>query len=69
MYICVQAGGIQPTSIVTMVMKVLHNIYNMCSGDLPDMYALAPQAQGLVHTYVSGKSLAVDKNELLLHYS
>ena len=27
--------GIQPTSIVTMVMKVLHNIYNMCSCDLP----------------------------------
>ena len=27
--------GIQPTSIVTMVMKVLHNIYNMCSRDLP----------------------------------
>ena len=23
------------TSIVTMVMKVLHNIYNMCSHDLP----------------------------------
>ena len=27
--------GIQPTSIVTMVMKVLHNIYNMYSHDLP----------------------------------
>ena len=28
--------GIQPTGVVTMAMKVLHNSYNMC---LPDMYA------------------------------
>ena len=30
--------GIQPTNIVTMVMKVLHN---MCALDLINMYALA----------------------------
>ena len=32
---CDKYLGIQLTSIVTMVMKVLHNIYNMCSRDLP----------------------------------
>ena len=33
--------GIQPTNVVTMVMKVLHNSCNMCTLDLTDMYALA----------------------------
>ena len=33
--------GTQPTNIVTMVMKVLHNSCNMCTLDLSGMYALA----------------------------
>ena len=38
--------GIQHTGVVTMVMEVLHNGCNMCiyNHDLPDMYALRPQA-------------------------
>ena len=32
-------------------MEVLHISCNMCTRDLPDMYALSPQA------YISGKSL------------
>ena len=32
--------GIQPTGIVTMAMEVLQNSCNMCTRDLPDMYAL-----------------------------
>ena len=43
--------GIQPTGVITMAMKVLHNTCNMCICDLPDMDALNPQA------YISGKSL------------
>ena len=43
--------GIQPTGIVTMAMKVLHNTCNMCTLDLPDMNALIPWS------YISGKSL------------
>ena len=38
--------GIQPTGVVTMAMEVLHNTCNMCICDLPDMYALSPQAFG-----------------------
>ena len=51
--------GIQPTNVVTMVMKVLHNSCNMCTLDLSDMYALAlgPAAFVLMHTYASIKSL------------
>ena len=52
--------GIQPSKInaVTMVMKVLHNSYNMRIHDLTDMYALAlwPVALMLVHTYQSNHS-------------
>ena len=33
--------GIQPTNVVTMAVKVLHNSCNMCTLDLTDMYALA----------------------------
>ena len=35
--------GIQPTVVVTMVMEVLHNSCNMCTLDLPDMYAYGPE--------------------------
>ena len=47
---------IQPTGVVTMALKVLHNICNMhmCSCDLPDMYALIPRpcsALRFWHTY------------------
>ena len=35
--------SIQPTGVVTMAMKKLHNTYNMCIPDLPDMNALIPQ--------------------------
>ena len=45
--------SIQPTNVVTMVMKMLHNSCNMCILDLTDMYALAPHAC----TYISVKSL------------
>ena len=50
--------GIQPTNVVTMVMKVLHNSCNMCTLDLTDMYALAlgPVALMLMHTYQSNHS-------------
>ena len=37
-------SGIQATGVVTMAMEVLHNTCNMCICDLPDMYALIPQA-------------------------
>ena len=45
---------IKLTSVVTMVMKVLHNIYNLGSFDLTDMYALTLRhpALRLVHTSV-----------------
>ena len=45
--------GIQPTSVVTMVMKMLHNSCNMCTLDLTDMYTLAfgPAACVPIHTY------------------
>ena len=44
--------GIQPTNVVTMVMKVLHNSCNMCTLDLTDMHAIAlgPAALVLMHT-------------------
>ena len=35
---------------------ILVFVCNMCTRDLPDMYALSPQASG-IHTYISGKSL------------
>ena len=34
---------IQSANVVTMAMKVLHKICNMCIHDLPDMYAWSPQ--------------------------
>ena len=45
--------GIQPTNVVTMVMKVLHNSCKICTLDSTDMYALAlgPVALVLMHTY------------------
>ena len=33
---------IQYANVVTMAMKVLHNTYNTCICDLPDMHALSP---------------------------
>ena len=50
--------GIQPTNVVTMVMKVLHNTCHMCTLDLTNVYALAiePVALVLVHTYQSNHS-------------
>ena len=42
--------GIQPTNVVTMVMKVLHNSCNMCTLDLTDMYALT-FGPAVVHTF------------------
>ena len=50
------ACGIQPTSVVTMAKKVLHNTCNTCSHDLPDVNAssLGPVAFGL-QAYISGK--------------
>ena len=50
--------GIQPTIIVTMVMKVLHNSCNMYTLDLIDMYALTlePVAVVLMYTYESNHS-------------
>ena len=38
--------GIQPTGVVTMAMKVLHNTCNMCICDFPDMNVLIPRACG-----------------------
>ena len=38
--------GIQPTSVVTMAMKVLHDTCNMCICDLPNMNVLIPWACG-----------------------
>ena len=35
---------------------MIHNTFNMAIHDLPDMYALSPQACG-PRTYISGKSL------------
>ena len=35
---------------------MLHITCNMCTRDLPDMYALSPRALGL-RAYISGKSL------------
>ena len=43
--------SIQPTGVVTMAMKVLHNTCNMCICDLPDMNAFK------LWGYISGKSL------------
>jgi len=41
-----------------MHMEVLHISCNMCTRDLPDMYALSPQACGpRAWAYISGKSL------------
>ena len=50
--------GIYPTGIVTMAMKFLHNICNMCIHDLPNMNALIPWALGIhirqiPHTHVT----------------
>ena len=47
--------GIQPATVATIVMKVLHNSCNMCILELTDMYALTlrPAALMLVHTYQS----------------
>ena len=47
--------GIQPTSVVTMVVKVLHNTCNVCICELPDMNALVPLASG-IHTYQANPS-------------
>ena len=49
--------GIQPTNVVTVIMKVLHNGCNMCTLDLTDVYALAlgPVAPVPVHTYQSNQ--------------
>ena len=38
--------SIQPTGVVTMAIKVLHNTCNMCIRDLPDINALIPWACG-----------------------
>lgn len=35
------AGGIQPNVAVTIEIKVLHNICNMHTHDLPDIYSLS----------------------------
>ena len=43
--------GIQPTGVVTMAMKVLHNSCNMYICDMPDMNALIPWAVALGYTY------------------
>ena len=50
--------GIQPTNVVTMAMKVLHNSCNMCTLDLTDV-CTHPWACGPMHAriYISGKSL------------
>ena len=39
--------GIQPTDVVTIAVKVLHNTCNMFIHDLPDMIALIPRASGI----------------------
>ena len=44
---------------------MLHITCNMCTRDLPDMYALSPAALGL-RAYISGKSL-VPMLQLLLN--
>ena len=46
---------IQPTNVVTMVMKVLHNSCHMCTLDSTDMYVLTLRPTALVpeHTYQS----------------
>ena len=50
--------GIQPTIVVTMAMKVLHNRCNMCTLDLTDMYALALRLVVLMpHACISVKSV------------
>ena len=49
--------GIQPTNVVTMVMKVLQNSCNMCTLDLTDMYALTlrPATLEPMYMYISVK--------------
>ena len=42
---------IQPTGVVTMAMKLLHNTCNMCIRDLPDMSALIRQASS-IHIHI-----------------
>ena len=41
--------GIQPTSVVTMAMNVLHNTCNKCIHKLPDTYTLSPQVALRLH--------------------
>ena len=48
--------GIQPTGVVTMIMKMLYNTCNMCICDFPDMNALVPWAC-TPWAQTSGKSL------------
>ena len=62
------ACGIQPTDVVSMAVKVLHNTCNMYFYDLLDMNALfpqayAPRASGI---HISGKSLMPMLQSLLV---
>ena len=45
--------GIQPTNVVTLIMKLLHNSFNLCTLDLTDMYVLTlgPAILVPMHTY------------------
>ena len=60
--IVINTCGIPLTSIVTMVMKVLHNIYSIAVVICIDMYALAlePASLGLVHTYQANHSCTLN---------
>ena len=49
--------GIQPTSVVTMAMKVLRNTCNMCIHDMSDMMPSFLRSAALeLWAYVTGKS-------------
>ena len=44
--------SIQPTSVITMAMTVLHHTCNMFVRDLPDMNALIPWSQSLPGIFI-----------------
>ena len=57
---------IQPTNVVAMVIKVLHNSCNICTLDLTDMHALALV---LVHTYQSNHLHTCYNHNMYQEYS
>ena len=47
---CSLLCGIQPTDVVAKAMNVLHNICNMCTCDLNNMYAIVLPQHVTIHT-------------------